>query len=83
MEMKDHAWIMKIMFKAVEATVAKGFGGKADYDNTEFRMLINSSADCSLRGMKINGAMKNHVLEGMLAMANGHFFQGLWLMIKG
>lgn len=83
MEMKDHAWIMRIMFKAVEATIAKGFGGKADYNNPEFRMMIYSSADCSLSGMKINGAMKNHVLEGMLEMANGHYLRGLCLMIKG
>lgn len=39
MEMKDHSLIMKIMFKAVEATITKGFGGKKDYENPEFRML--------------------------------------------
>lgn len=82
MEMKDHAWIMKIMFKAVERTVAKGFGGITDYNNPKFRMMICSSVDCSLSGMKINGAMKNRVLEGMLEMANGHILHGLRLMIK-
>ncbi len=39
MEMKDDSLIMKIMFKAVAATIARGFGGKKDYENPEFRML--------------------------------------------
>ena len=83
MEMKDHSLIMKIMFKAVEATIAKGFGGKKDYENSEFRMLMNSSAGSPLRSMMISGGMKGGVLPGMLEMANGHFFQGSRKMITG
>ena len=83
MEMKDHSLIMKIMFKAVEATIAKGFGGKKDYENPEFRMLMNSSAGSPLRSMMISGGMKGGVLPGMLEMANGHFFRGIRKMIKG
>ena len=82
-EMKDYSLIMKIMFKAVEATVAKGYGGKKDYENPEFRMLMNSSAGSPLRSMQISGGMKGGVLPGMLEMANGHFFRGLWRMIRG
>ena len=83
MEMKDYSLIMKIMFKAVEATVAKGYGGKKDYENPEFRMLMNSSAGSPLRSMQISGGMKGGVLPGMLEMANGHFFRGLRRMIRG
>ena len=83
MEMKDYSLIMKIMFKAVEATIAKGFGGKKDYENPEFRMLMNSSAGSPLRSIQISGGMKGGVLPGMLEMANGHFFRGLWRMIRG
>lgn len=82
-EMKDYSLIMKIMFKAVEATIAKGFGGKKDYENPEFRMLMNSSAGSPLRTMQISGGMKGGVLPGMLEMANGHFFRGIWKMLKG
>lgn len=82
-EMKEHSLIMKIMFRAVEATIAKGFGGKKDYENPEFRMLINSSAGSPLRSMMISGGMKGGVLPGMLEIANGHFFRGIWKMIKG
>ena len=83
MEMKDYSLIMKIMFKAVEATIAKGFGGKKDYENPEFRMLMNSSAGSPLRSMQISGGMKGGVLPGMLEMANGHFFRGIRKMITG
>ena len=82
MEMKDYSLMMKIMYKAVESTVAKGFGGKVDYNNPEFRMMMCSAADASLTGMKISGAMNNHVLEGMLEMANGHYLRGLLTMMK-
>lgn len=82
MEMKDYSLIMKIMYKAVEAAVARGFDGKKDYSNPTFRMMMNSAADASLSGMKISGGMKNYVLEGMLEMANGHFFRGIATMCK-
>ena len=83
LEMKDYSLVMKIMFKAVEATVAKGFGGKKDYENPEFRMLMNSSAGAPIRSMMISGGMKGGVLPGMMEMANGHFFRGILKMIKG
>lgn len=83
MEMKDYSLIMKIMFRAVEATIAKGFGGKKDYENPEFRMLMNSSAGSPLRSMMISGGMKGGMLPGMLEMANGHFLRGIWKMITG
>lgn len=82
MEMKQDAWIMKILYKAVEKTIAKGFGGKADYDNPEFRMLMASSAGSPLRAMMISGGMNNNVLPGMLEIANGHFFKGLFKMME-
>lgn len=77
MEMKDDSLIMKIMFKAVAAAIARGFGGKKDYENPEFRMLMNSSAGSPLRSMMISGGMKGGVMPGMLEMANGHFLRGL------
>ena len=82
-EMKDYSLIMKIMFKAVEATVAKGYGGKKDYDNPNFRMQMASSAGAPIRSMMISGGMKGGVLPGMLEMANGHFFRGIRKMITG
>ena len=83
MELKDHSLVMKIMFKATEMVIAKGTGGKVDYDNPDFRMMMNASAGGPLRGMQISGGVKGGVFPGLLEMANGHFFKGLWKMITG
>ncbi len=83
MEMKDDSLIMKIMYKAVESTVAKNFGGKRDYENPDFRMMMNSSAGAPLRSMQISGGIKGGVLPGMLEMANGHWIRGIRKMIFG
>ncbi len=83
LEMKDYSFIMKIMYKATEKVITKGFEGKPDYDNPEFKMLMTSSVGAPLRSMQISGGIKDGVFQGMLDMANGHFFKGLWKMIKG
>lgn len=82
-EMKEDSFVMKIMYKAVEATLAKGFGGRADYENPEFRMLMASSAGSPLRSMQISGSMKGGLMQGLLDMANGHFLRGIKKIIKG
>ncbi len=83
MEMKDHSLIMKIMYKATEITIAKGFGGKPDYTNPEFRMMMACSVGGPLRGMQISGGIKGGVMKGLLHMANGHYLKGLKTMILG
>ena len=83
LEMKDYSLIMKIMFKATEQVISKGTGGKVDYENPEFRMMINASAGGPLRSMQISGGIKGGVFSGLLEMANGHFFKGIWRMITG
>ena len=54
-----------------------------DYENPEFRMMINASAGGPLRGMQISGGVKGGVFPGLLEMANGHFFKGILKMITG
>ncbi len=82
-EMKEFSLVMKIMYRQVEKTVARGFGGKADYDNPDFRMLMASSAGSPLRSMQINGGIRGGLLAGLLDMANGHFLKGIRRMIRG
>ena len=82
-ELKEYSLVMKIMYIATEKVIAKGFGGKADYSDPDFRMMMNAAAGSSLVAMKISGGMNNSVMEGMLEMANGHFFRGIVTMIKG
>lgn len=83
MEMKEHSLVMKILFKATELVIARGTCGKVDYENPEFRMMINASAGGPLRSMQISGAIKGGIFPGLLEMANGHFFKGLFRMIAG
>lgn len=79
MEMKDRSGIMKSMFKATEKTIAKGFGGKADYEDPTFKMMVMSGADAPLRAavLSSSGAFPANVAEGMLELANGHLLKGL------
>lgn len=83
MEMKEYSLIMRIMFKATERVIAKGCGGKIDYENPEFRMLMNASAGGPLRSMQISCGIKGGVIPGMLEIANGRFFRGIWKMLTG
>ena len=83
MEMKDHSLIMKIMYKAVEGVISKGFGGKKDYNDPAFKMMMASAADCSLSSSQINGGVKDGLMQGLVEMANGHFLKGILRMIKG
>jgi hypothetical protein len=82
MEMKDSSFVMKMMYQGMEKTIAKGFGGKADYANPEFKMMMMSSADCSLSAMQINGGLKGNLMEGLLDMANGHLIRGMEKILK-
>ena len=84
MELKDLSPIMMQMFKGTEATIAKGFGGKADYSDPTFKMMVMSGADAPLRAAVLSscGAFPANLAEGMLAMANGHPLQGVKKMVK-
>ena len=48
--------------------IAKGSGGKIDYDDPQFRMLMASSVESPLRSMQISGGMKGGVLPGISGM---------------
>lgn len=79
MEMKDKSKVMSMMFKGTEKTIAKAFGGVADYSNPTFRMMIMSGADAPLRAAIISsgGTFPSKVAEGMLEIANGRLIRGL------
>lgn len=80
MEMKDYSLVMKIMYLGVRTFFAKDFPN--DKNDPTFKMMLSSAADCSLSAMKINGAMNNHLLEGLLEIANGHPLRGIVTMLR-
>jgi len=77
--MKDKSLIMKSMYNSTVKTIAKAFGGKVDFSNPTFRMMVMSGADSPLRATIISsgGTFPANVAEGMLDMANGHIRAGL------
>lgn len=82
MEMKEHSFVMKCVYKGVEATTAKSFGGRKDYTNPDFRMMMVSNADSPLRSMWVSSGMKKGFFQGMLEMANGHLILGIKAFLK-
>lgn len=84
MELKDISAVMMQMFKGTEATIAKSFGGKADYSDPTFKMMVMSGADAPLRAAVLSscGMFPANLAEGMLALANGHPLQGVKKLIK-
>ncbi len=81
-EMKDDSLVMRIMYTATETVIAKQYGGKKDYTNPDFRMMMESSVGGPLRSIQIFANIKGGLFEGLLEMANGHFFKGVAKFFK-
>ncbi len=84
LEMKDESFIMKIQYKVTENIIAKSFGGKKDYSNPAFKMMMVCATDCPLRATIISsgGTMSDSLAQGLLEMANGHYIRGIKAMLK-
>ncbi len=84
MEMKDGSFVMKIQYKVTENIMAKGFGGKKDYSDPAFKMMMVCATDCPMRSVIISsgGMMKENLAKGLLAMANGHYLKGIKEMLS-
>ncbi|MDO4940519.1 MAG: glycoside hydrolase family 3 C-terminal domain-containing protein [Erysipelotrichaceae bacterium] len=82
MQMKDYSLVMKMMYRIIEKTIAKSYGGKVDYNNPEFRMMVMASAASPLRTTMISGQIRGGLFPGLLEMANGHYIKGIITMIK-
>lgn len=79
MDMKEHSLVMRIMYWGIKRHIS----GRAKPGTAEYRMLMESSAGGPLRSMQISGGLKPSLLNGLLAMANGKFFTGLKILLKG
>jgi beta-glucosidase len=52
-EMKETSFLCKIMYKGMEWGIAKQAGGKVDYDNPSFKMLMDSASDNPMKSMPL------------------------------
>lgn len=84
LEMKDSSLVMKLQYKVTEGIVAKSFGGKKDYADPAFKMMMTCATDCPLRAAVISagGAMTDGLAQGLVEMANGHWIRGILCMVK-
>lgn len=84
LEMKDSSLVMKIQYKVTEGIIAKSFGGKKNYSDPAFKMMMICATDCPLRASVISagGSMADQLAQGLLEMANGHMFRGIRAMLK-
>lgn len=82
LEMRETSFTMKCLYRVIELVVSRAFGGKRDYSVPEFRMLMASSADSPLRSLQMSTGLKSGLVKGLLNMANGHVFTGLFNLCR-
>ncbi len=76
-QLKDHSLVMKMVYNAVRRNIAKGFPGKDLDTDPTFRMMLTSTTDASLNGMKIFMGKPSYLLDGLLETANGHYLSAI------
>lgn len=76
-EMRDSSRTINLLYKIAEIVIARRCGGKIDYDDPEFFMMISAVAECPLRSIEIACAMKSNATHALLEFANGRVFRGI------
>ncbi|MBQ7579993.1 MAG: glycoside hydrolase family 3 protein [Clostridia bacterium] len=81
-EMKDDSVLIKMIYKIAEIVIARQCGGKKDYDDPEYFMMMSAVDGCPLRSTEIACALKGNVAHALLDFANGHAFNGIKKLLK-
>lgn len=83
-EMMETSLVCKLMYKGMEGVIAKQSGGKVDYSNPSFKMLMDSASDNPMKSMPLFSpeSMPVEVAEFFVDAANGQIFKGLVKLIK-
>ncbi len=83
-EMKETSLLCRIMYKAIERMIAKGNGGKVDYEDSNFKMLMYSAAGNPIGSMPLFSPdqMPLKLAQLFVASANGHTLRGLVGLLK-
>ena len=69
-EMMPYSALMRLLHKAVEFVVSRPYGGKADYDNPAFAMMMSCAADCSIRNLALCGGVPEGIVKLLVKIAN-------------
>lgn len=81
-EMRRDSLLMKIVYRVTEAVIKASYGKKG-CGQAELKMMMSSSTEAPLRVMNISGGIKGGLVPGLLEIANGRVFRGLFRMLKG
>ncbi len=78
------SFIIRQLIKIIERTLAQGFGGKVDYTNPTFKMMVASAINNPLRSISLVSpeSMPRHITNGFVYLANGRFVQGILSMLR-
>jgi beta-glucosidase len=84
-EMKDTSLLCRFMYREMEKTIAKSLGCKIDYNNVQFKMLMETAGDNPLKTNMLFSpdTMTAPFVQFVLDTANGHFWKGLGKLIRG
>lgn len=84
-EMRKDSLVMRIQYEVTKSIISKPYSkAERTMDNPAYKMILTCATDCPLRATIISssGTMTDEMAEGLLNMANGHFFKGLKLMLR-
>ena len=83
LEMKDHSFSMRVIYRVAKRLLAKNYGKDAERDPS-YRMVFYSALDGPLRLLVMGGQglMPEGLARGLLHMANGRFFRGIFAMLR-
>lgn len=79
----ENSFVIKAVIKSIEKSVGKSYGG-VDYSNPNFRMSVESSLSCPMKNLVTlsSGQMPVNVAQGLVHLANKHYFNGIKSFLK-
>lgn len=84
-EMRHAGLIPRLVYSAIAKEVAKRNGGKVDYSDVQFKMMMLTAAGLPMRAMVAmsDGAMPANVARMLIESANGHSVRAIWNLLRG
>ena len=82
MEMREDSRLMGVICGVISRFILWKCGGRKAADSPEARMLLASSVEAPLRCVQISSGISGGLFQGLVDMANGHFFRGVGRMLR-
>ena len=76
----QHTFVGKILTRAINKKVKENSSGAEDDEAMMYAVMYEMPFDFLVRSS--NGVLTDRMMEGILDLLNGHFFKGIWKLIK-